>query len=345
MSSKQAQSTNSLLPKQPHIIAIFSIVGMTMTGLMSVIGFINGDQLLASVLASASIVYGISLFLYRVAGKEQLSSTVLIYTLYSLMCYLVYSGGVDWTGILWLYIVAPVTIYIRGLKRGIIDTTLFLLVVAIIMNLDLIRPNYQPTFQLRFFLSFSTVTFLSAMYEYSRAKWYQHTVELTQRYQRLAHFDPLTNLSNRRHALIVLEQERSRLTRGGEPISILLCDIDHFKNINDKYGHCAGDRVLYQLAELFNSQLRSQDTVARWGGEEFLFILPQTTKENARLTSEKLLIAVREHTFSYDDKPINITISIGIEQLAVENSLDTSINGADKLLYKAKGLGRDQVCG
>lgn len=344
MSFTDNQPDKPLLSKQPHIIPIFCLVGMTMTGLMSIIGFINGNNLLASVLACTALINGISLYLYRFIGKEQLSSVLLIYTLYSLMFYLVYSGGVNWTGILWLYIVAPVTIYIRGLKRGIFDTIIFLAIVAAIMAIDGVAQNYPDSFKLRFFLSFSTVTFLSAMYEYSRTKWYQHTVELTKRYQHLAHFDPLTQLSNRRHASMVLKQEYARLSRGGEAVSILLCDIDHFKNVNDKFGHCVGDTVLQQLAELFASQLRNQDTVARWGGEEFLFILPQTTEEKAKDKAKKLLHAVRQHKFVCPEQPIAITISIGVEQLTLEQSLDACINSADRKLYQAKNSGRDQVC-
>lgn len=345
MRSSDRAPSELTTPKQPHIIAIFSIVGMTMTGLMAVIGFINGDLQLASFLAFASVVYGLSLFLYQSKGKEQLSSTVLIYTLYGLMFYLVYTGGVEWTGILWLYIVAPVTVYLRGLKRGILDTGLFLIVVAFLMNVDSTRENYPAPLQLRFFLSFLTVTFLSAMYEYSRAKWYKHTVELTKRYQKLAHYDPLTNLSNRRHATIIMEKEYARLKRGGEPVSIMVCDIDHFKSVNDKYGHCAGDVVLKQLAELFNSKLRNQDTAARWGGEEFIIVLPQTTKDSAREVANKLLLAVKEHTFLHQQEQIEITISIGLEQLTLEQSLDACINSADTLLYQAKNAGRNRIFG
>ena len=117
---------------------------------------------------------------------------------------------------------------------------------------------------------------MSALYEYSREQSFKHTLELSQKYQHLAHYDPLTQLSNRRDALSILKREQARIIRSKEPSSIIICDIDHFKKINDQYGHNAGDAVLIDLAKIFTQNIREQDCVARWGGEEFLFILPQT---------------------------------------------------------------------
>ena len=318
-----------------------------MTSFMAAIGIYNQDYGLAGILLLACSCYFFSFYLYTRLSKKTLSANVLTYSLYILMFYLVYSGGVASTGILWLYIVAPVTIYIRGLKRGIFDTAVFLLIVAAIMNVPPIIPHtheYPSEFKFRFFLSFLTVTFLSGMYEYSREQWYKHTMEVTEKYQTLAHYDALTNIFNRRHAVITLEQEQSRLSRGAAPVSILLCDLDHFKMINDKYGHIAGDKVLSELSAVFQSSIRSQDTVARWGGEEFIFILPQTTIEQAEKAAKKLLAATRAHVVNVEDTAISTTISIGVESLTVDCSIDDCINSADKKLYRAKSLGRDQAC-
>lgn len=344
MSSKDNDKILSGLPKQPHVIAIFANVGMAMTGLMAMIALYNSNYLFASILSLASLIYLLCFILYSKFNKQKLSATILIYSLYLLMFFLVYTGGVAETGILWLYIVAPVTIYIQGLKRGIVDTIVFLLIVGLLMHDSIMPQGYTYEFKLRFFLSFLTVTFLSSMYEYSRRKWYEQTIELTKRYQNLAHFDPLTNLSNRRHALEVLEQEYARIQRGGQPTSVLICDIDHFKMINDEFGHGAGDTVLADLSALFRTNIRSQDTVARWGGEEFLFILPQTDKESAYKMANKLLTTTSEQAFQFAKNTAQVTISIGVEELTAEYSLDDCIKSADKQLYKAKTSGRNRVC-
>lgn len=344
MSSKGDEKLLSGLPKQPRVIPIFANVGMAMTALMAIIALYNGSYFLASMLFLASLTYLSCFLLYQKLNKKKLSASILIYSLYLLMFYLVYTGGVAGTGILWLYIVAPVTIYIQGLKRGIFDTVIFLLLVALLMAQSDIADNYNIEYKIRFFLSFLTVTFLSTMYEYSRTKWYEQAIELTERYQHLAHFDPLTNLSNRRHALAVLEQEHARLNRGGEATSILICDIDHFKNINDKFGHGVGDKVLSELSVVFQANVRNQDTVARWGGEEFLFILPQTNQSGAYQMANKILTAVQELTLKFAHEQAQVTISIGVEELTAEMTLDECINSADSRLYKAKTLGRNQVC-
>ena len=344
MSSKGNEKLLSGLPKQPRVIPIFANVGMAMTALMAIIALYNENYFLASMLLLASFTYLSCIILYQKLNKKKLSASILIYSLYTLMFYLVYTGGVGGTGILWLYIVAPVTIYIQGLKRGIFDTVLFLLLVAFLMAQSNIANSYNIEYKIRFFLSFLTVTFLSTMYEYSRRKWYEQAIELTERYQHLAHFDPLTNLSNRRHALAVLEQEHARLNRGGEPTSILICDIDHFKKINDKFGHGAGDKVLSELAAMFKANVRHQDTVARWGGEEFLFILPQTNKEGAYQMANKILTAAQSLPLQFNCEQVNVTISVGVEELTAEMTLDECINSADTRLYNAKTLGRNQVC-
>ena len=346
MRSTDHSELQSELPKQPDMVAIFTLIGMTITGVMSLIGFYNQDFLLASILLGSSLLYLVIFYLYHKHNKKRLVSSVVIYSLHSLMYYLVYTGGVDSTGILWLFIIAPVTIYIHGLKRGAAETIGFLAIVAVLMNLPppLAGEYYKPTFQIRFFLSFLTVSFLSALYEYSRNNWYKHTLALTEKYQRLALKDPLTQLSNRRHALHLLEQEQSRLERSGDSACILLCDIDHFKQINDEYGHNAGDQVLAELAHLFNTVTRKHDTVARWGGEEFIFILPYTDIESAKVTAEKLRQVTKNHTFYFDLTAINVTISIGIEALCSTAQLDHCIHIADQRLYLAKSSGRDQIC-
>ncbi|MBU2869810.1 GGDEF domain-containing protein [Colwellia sp. E2M01] len=262
------------------------------------------------------------------------------------MFYLVFSGGVENTGPLWIYIVAPVSLFIHGLKRGLIDITVFMIIISAIMfipNELIIHAQYSTEFKLRLIYSFLTVTSLSALYEYSRGQSFKHILELTKQYQQLAHYDQLTQLSNRRDALRILQQERVRITRNKEPLSIIICDIDHFKKVNDQHGHNAGDAVLKDLAKLFTDSIREQDCVARWGGEEFLFILPQTLAINANNIAKKIQNKLEHHIVTYQGKSIKVTVSIGISQFKAEQSIDEVINRADKYLYQAKNAGRNQI--
>ena len=332
--------------QQPQVISLFALLGFTITAIMGLVALFNRDYVLATALFFVSIVLYISYYIYKKFNNTATSSAISLYSLYVLMFYLIYTGGVENTGPLWIYVVAPISVFFHGLKRGLLEIVIFVVIISAIMFIptDSIGYTvYSTEFKLRLIYSFLTVTFLSALYEYSREKSYKHTLELSKKYQQLAHFDPLTQLSNRRDALCILKQEQSRILRSKEPLSIILCDVDHFKKINDKYGHNAGDSVLIYLAKIFTSNIREQDCVARWGGEEFLFILPQTADQSANILAEKIKDKVQNHLVNYEGEKINVTVSMGIEQFNGNQSIDEIINNADKYLYKAKAAGRNQI--
>lgn len=331
--------------QQAWVVALFSLVGMSITFLMGLLSLFGHNTMLSVVLFVASTIYLIAFFSVNKL-ELKIGSTLVIYSLYLLMFYLVFSGGVEHTGPLWIFIVAPVSVYVLGLRNGLINLLIFLTVICIIIFLPqhiIQHAQYSNSYTLRLILSFLTMSFLSALYEYSRMQSYKNALELSRQYQDLAMRDPLTKLANRRNAATILEQEKSRLQRNNEPLSVLLCDLDHFKLVNDKYGHNGGDMVLTELSTLFKEQVRQQDCVARWGGEEFLIILPQTSAEQANIIAEKIRSSVEQHTVNFLSQQINVTISIGISQLSEDQSIDELINTADKCLYQAKTLGRNRV--
>lgn len=331
---------------QPNVVHLFSLVGMFITSVMGIVELFNEKMVLASILFLASFVYFIGYFACTKLKNLTLSSAIILYSLYLLMFYLVYSGGVEQTGPLWIFMVAPVSVFIHGLKRGLVDIAVFVTTISIIMFIPIdimAHAQYSTEFKFRIVYSFLTVTFLSALYEHSREKAYQHTVELSKKYQQLANIDPLTQLSNRRDALGILKLEQARMKRNNEPLSIILCDIDFFKKINDQYGHNAGDAVLVELAKLFSKNIREQDNVSRWGGEEFLFILPQTAAKNAYIIAEKIQQKIHAFLVNFEDEKIKVTVSMGIDQLDKDKSIDEVVNNADKYLYQAKKSGRDEI--
>jgi len=332
--------------QEPHVVAIFALVGMAITGIMGLVGLFNQNFFLAGALFLASFVYFNGYYAYKKFNNIKLASAIILYSLYLLMLYLVYTGGVEKTGPLWIFMVAPVSVFIHGLKRGLFEIALFLILTSVILfvPLDLFdNVSYSTEFKLRLIYSFLTVTFLSAVYEYTREKSYKRALDLSKKYQQLAHLDHLTQLSNRRDALHILKREKARIIRSKEAFSIMLCDVDHFKKINDLYGHNAGDAVLIDLAKIFTRTIREQDCVARWGGEEFLFILPQTLVNNANIIAMKIQEELQNHFVNYEDEKIKVTVSIGIEQFNANQSIDEVINNADKFLYQAKDSGRNQI--
>lgn len=163
--------------------------------------------------------------------------------------------------------------------------------------------------------------------------------------QRLSQVDHLTGLFNRRHFAELAEQELIRSKRTARPLSLMMVDIDFFKNINDKYGHDVGDKTLVKLSELFRVNLREMDIFCRWGGEEFILLLTETDIETAYAIAERLRKSIENSLIEVTDKPpVRFTISIGLTSLKDESdTLDSIIKTADKLLYKSKKNGRNCV--
>lgn len=168
---------------------------------------------------------------------------------------------------------------------------------------------------------------------------------LVQRLRQLAVRDGLTELFNHRHTHELLVKECDRVSRYSGEVSVLMVDIDHFKLINDGFGHPAGDGVLREVARLMKEVARNVDLVGRYGGEEFLFILPQTEYADAIKMGERLRLAIQEHAFHTPGEPIRVTVSIGVAtypsaQVAAPGDL---VREADRALYRAKEAGRNRV--
>ena len=160
----------------------------------------------------------------------------------------------------------------------------------------------------------------------------------------LAVEDGLTKLFVVRHFKEILDQEISKANRYKRPLSILMSDIDHFKRFNDTYGHQAGDYVLKEVANIFKSSCRDTDVPGRYGGEEFIILLPETARDGAVEFAERLRVQVENRVFEYNNIKLNVAISIGVSQLDNDTSGGSIIKRADEALYVAKETGRNKVC-
>jgi len=165
---------------------------------------------------------------------------------------------------------------------------------------------------------------------------------LVEETQLLALTDGLTGLYNRRHATKRLEEEIARSRRNGTGLCVAMCDVDHFKAINDEFGHSAGDRVLQQIAKSLTEYVRRNDIVARWGGEEFLVIFSEIKLTAARIVAERLRGRLA-NTPKVEGGPEQITVSVGLAMLGPGTTADVLIEQADQALYRAKARGRNRV--
>jgi len=164
-----------------------------------------------------------------------------------------------------------------------------------------------------------------------------------QKLDRSARTDPLTGLSNRRDMFEKITYEQDRISRVEKPFSLALCDIDDFKSFNDQYGHDCGDFILKELAVYLPVLLRQQDTLGRWGGEEFLILLPETTMEGAVTLSEKIREAVASKSFRFQGIPLSATLTFGVCAWDGKEPLDECLKRADAALYEGKKLGKNRV--
>ena len=227
------------------------------------------------------------------------------------------------------------------LQNGI--NLIFLIIVTILAILGTASGYSQFSFEDNHRLSLImlqvfifTVTFSILMMTAQRC----YTKRLLEEKERLTLIDSLTQVGNRRFFTESFKEELEKSQRYKRPISLIIFDIDHFKNINDSLGHHTGDSVLQELCALISSQLRSSDYLARWGGEEFTVILPESALSSAIITAEKLRKAIEQHPFSCQQ---NVTCSFGVLQCSDNESVDSAIEKVDSKLYEAKETGRNKV--
>lgn len=179
------------------------------------------------------------------------------------------------------------------------------------------------------------------------AQWISRTAEqnvLTNKLANLAETDGLTGLKDRETILDRIREEQERARRYKHDLCILMLDLDHFKSINDEYGHWTGDEVLRNVAELLREQTRIPDTVGRYGGEEFIIVAPNMTLEDAETLGERIRNAIQQSSMTSEEPSLNVTCSIGVNAVSTDGaSIDQAVKRADKAMYEAKKRGRNRV--
>lgn len=333
------------------IVNMISCVGMGITAILGINAGYHGQYLLMLALLFTSVILFIVYIRQRInTSTYKHSAFLVVLSLNILLLFLIFSGGVENTGPLWMYIVPAVALFLGGLIKGLINVSIFLACFCILMfyhdgQLLAEQTYYSEAYKLRLLYSFLSVTFMCSCYEYFSQASFSRLQQLTVRFEEQAKIDPLTGLSNRRDIMDVLQKEYARIQRQQGPAAILLCDIDDFKKVNDLFGHESGDMLLQQISTQFNSLIRKQDNVARWGGEEFLFLLPDTSFDDAINLAEKLRKNTEQTKFALASTDYQATVSIGVAVLVEDTSIVDAIASADKQLYEAKNSGKNKVCG
>src|SRR5690554_22387 len=270
----------------------------------------------------------------------------LLTTVGLLFAYLLASGGEGNTGPLWFYVFPPLLFYLTSLKGGT-AILLFCYLLAIIVfqfpGLPLVTAEYSTDFKIRFFATLTFESIFCFVLEARRLRARNRLLALAKAHERAARTDELTGLANRREMQNRLNTEFSRFKRAGHHFSVVLIDLDLFKRINDGYGHDAGDAVLRQFADLTHTVVRQSDLAARWGGEEFLLLLPDTSLLQALSLAERLRAEVARTEFQHQGKILPVTISAGVCSISKAGSVNELLKQADIQLYNAKDAGRNRI--
>lgn len=291
-------------------------------------------------------VITVNLLVFWRTRNRTVNKTGMIVTVAALFAYLIGSGGESNTGPLWFYVFPPLLFYLTDLKTGMLLLSACLIFAGIVFQfpqLPFVTAEYGSDFKIRFFATIAFESIFCFVLEASRRKARNELVSLAIMHERAARTDELTGLANRRDMHQRMSVEFQRFQRSGRHFSMVLIDLDLFKRINDEFSHNAGDLVLKQFAGLLKTALRESDVPARWGGEEFLILLPDTSLLQALTLAERLREQVEQMAFTVGDKRLPVTISAGVCSISQAGSIEQVLKQADANLYEAKGAGRNRI--
>ncbi|WP_165767268.1 GGDEF domain-containing protein [Parendozoicomonas haliclonae] len=304
-----------------------------------------GDKEIITLMVSCLGITTFCMTHFLITRKHTFSSITMAL---SLSCIAVYGLLVNHAFLgstIWMLFISPIVIFSMGLKWGL-PVMIAILVVACLSIFNVtnsVAGVYNVLGRIREIFAFGGSIALSSAAYYIWEQTYDRMRLLTDQLENQAGCDPLTGLANRRLMYQQMERERSRALRTNQPYTILIADLDHFKLINDTYGHPGGDAALVMISNLFNRHLRRKDFIARWGGEEFLIMLGSTKSKDAKDVAERIRTVLSKTPVKYGEHSFTVTVSVGIHTTDMQTTLEQEIALADECLYQAKMRGRNQT--
>ena len=300
-----------------------------------------------------AIAFFISFFAIVDLRKNKiLDRAILIGTanLFFLLIAFAYTNESTDFGLIWNIFFPIFTITLMGEKKGLILTGLFFLILFSMAYYNIGIWDHGE-WNIRSFVRLSGALVILTYMIYTYETILHHSdLELLKTHEKEAQYldelrnlsitDPLTGLYNRRRMNELLQEHLENVKRYEDPFSLILFDIDNFKLVNDHFGHNVGDQVLIMIAKITQNSLRKTDFISRWGGEEFLIVLPKTLIEEAVFIAEKLRQEIESATYSPHNK---VTCSFGVTQYRDTLEIEEIVNKADNALYQAKNSGKNRV--
>jgi diguanylate cyclase (GGDEF)-like protein len=320
-------------------------------GVFAFINFDPNSYFLSSVNLIISISTALALYSLIVKKSFYFSAYFVTTLLFVFLVVFSYFAGNQSFGLIWTICYPLFVIPILGIRNGMIMVCIFYSIIIPMAYLGIGEWDYgfwDIKGLVRFTIATLGVVYTTCFFELSANSAYKTIQEIREKekahliaLEKLSVTDQLTGLRNRRYFDDHFAIERKRAKRYNKALSLIMIDIDHFKKINDAYGHQVGDSVLQAFSNLLQENVRPSDTISRWGGEEFIILLPSTSSENAIVVAQKIQSAVNLYHFS---EVGNLTASFGVSNVEPNsNSNRDSVNQADQALYEAKKQGRNRV--
>ncbi|WP_161796357.1 GGDEF domain-containing protein [Arsukibacterium ikkense] len=346
LSKDSTQQAGKIDARRRRYILFF--VSYITSSVMFFYGFKNfyAEQvLLPAILFGTAAAFLINISYFRWSGNLNLACNIEALLVGCFVLSLVYQGGFNNTALYWVFPFPAILFGLLGVKKALFSNGLLLIVLALMLFVpELIMAEYKEAEASRFIASLLIVIIVCWINDHYRERSHEAMELLQQSKEIQANTDPLTLLLNRRFIDSSLNFSLQQQADALLPMAVIICDIDHFKQLNDQYGHAAGDAVLRHLASLFRNNLRQQDIACRIGGEEFLFFLPKTPVDAALQVAEKIRHALLDNPLQLEQLALPVSASFGVASCINSDSLAAAIEHADKQLYQAKNSGRNRVC-
>lgn len=329
-------------PRYHQVSLIYSVL-LIMLAYLALAGVLNLTLFDAPYIAAFDFISfllaaGTYLYVSR-GGRFNVAGWILTLILVFILLALIHLTEARGYSLLWVTILPPISFFLLGPRAGTVVTGLMFAYCAVYLYY-LVGVSGPAPLGLGAFVNFLEVAtaqiFLFRYYERSRREAYEQL-------RHTSITDPLTGIYNRLHLDNTLDALTSGPQSGHGTVSVLLLDIDHFKTINDQFGHLAGDNVLVAVGDILKTAIRESDLVGRWGGEEFLIICPDANAQQAKDIADWVIQALSQ-TSVLDG--IQVTVSIGVATAPLtklDNRSDTLLHAADKKLYEAKAAGRNTI--
>jgi len=320
-----------------------AVLGATIDVLLFVVFHAFGMPALAWINVASVAMYAAAYWL--LGRRRNLQAVLLMWCevlIHSAVCsvFLGWESGAHY----FMMVFIPAVALSRSTRHAVAALVFLLLVYLGVNGLTMaIAPLYAMSAGAALTMRCISVTTVFVMFGYIGRYYVQRVDEAERQLQDLAARDQLSGLANRREVVSCADVELERGKRAGTAMAVLLADIDHFKRVNDAWGHATGDRLIQHVASTMSRSLRPTDVLGRWGGEEFIALLPVTSLEEATAIAERLRAAIADSAFEVDGERVRVTVSVGVQPVDAGRPFGEAVAAADAAMYRAKQAGRDAV--